>query len=111
MVKYRIISADSHFVEPPTMWAERINQKFRDRAMWSLDYPHTAAIWPKSQEFVKEMFGGPAEEGRRKIVHDTAAPYMDHRLICPLERRTIITKEGRYDTQKFFSHRAQCAGF
>ncbi|MGH8010660.1 MAG: amidohydrolase family protein, partial [Candidatus Binatia bacterium] len=32
---YRIISADSHFVEPPGMWAERMDKKFRDRA------PHT----------------------------------------------------------------------
>ena len=35
MAEYRLISADSHFVEPPTMWAERIDKKFRDRA------PHT----------------------------------------------------------------------
>ncbi len=35
MTAYRIISADSHFVEPPTMWAERMDQRFRDRA------PHT----------------------------------------------------------------------
>ena len=32
---YRIISGDSHFVEPPDMWAERMDKKFRDRA------PHT----------------------------------------------------------------------
>lgn len=32
---YRIISGDSHFVEPPTMWAERVDKEFRDRA------PHT----------------------------------------------------------------------
>lgn len=31
----KIISADSHFVEPPSMWAQRIDRKFRDRA------PHT----------------------------------------------------------------------
>jgi hypothetical protein len=31
----KIISADSHFVEPPAMWGERIDHKFRDRA------PHT----------------------------------------------------------------------
>ncbi len=31
----RLISADSHFVEPPTMWVERMDQRFRDRA------PHT----------------------------------------------------------------------
>src|SRR2546428_7062596 len=35
MAEYRIISADSHFGEPPNMWAERIDPKFRDRA------PHT----------------------------------------------------------------------
>ena len=35
MAEYNLISADSHFVEPPTMWAERLDKKFRDRA------PHT----------------------------------------------------------------------
>ena len=32
MTAHRIFSADSHFVEPPTMWAERMDAKFRDRA-------------------------------------------------------------------------------
>ena len=32
MSEYTLISADSHFVEPPNMWAERIDKKFRDRA-------------------------------------------------------------------------------
>jgi hypothetical protein len=27
-----LISADSHFVEPPKMWAERLDARFRDRA-------------------------------------------------------------------------------
>jgi predicted TIM-barrel fold metal-dependent hydrolase len=44
-----------------------------DNAMWSSDYPHTAAIWPRSQQFIKETFGGLSEENRGKIVHDTAA--------------------------------------
>ena len=35
MADTRVISADSHFVEPPGMWAERLDKKFRDRA------PHT----------------------------------------------------------------------
>jgi hypothetical protein len=35
MADYRFISADSHFVEPPKMWREHIDKKFRDRA------PHT----------------------------------------------------------------------
>ena len=26
-----LISADSHFVEPPKMWAERLDARFRDR--------------------------------------------------------------------------------
>jgi len=32
MADSRLISADSHFVEPPNMWAERIDKKFRARA-------------------------------------------------------------------------------
>jgi predicted TIM-barrel fold metal-dependent hydrolase len=35
MAAYRIVSADSHFVEPPDMWSERIDRRFRDHA------PHT----------------------------------------------------------------------
>src|SRR3989475_6766538 len=35
MATNQVISADSHFVEPPSMWAERIDKKFRERA------PHT----------------------------------------------------------------------
>ena len=31
-MEFRIISGDSHFVEPPNMWAERMDKKFRDRA-------------------------------------------------------------------------------
>src|SRR5216684_9103304 len=31
MAEQRIISADSHFVEPPNMWAERIAKKFKAR--------------------------------------------------------------------------------
>jgi len=42
-------------------------------AMWSSDYPHTAALWPRSQQFIQETFGGLAEADRGKIVHDTAA--------------------------------------
>src|SRR6266702_8328009 len=40
---YRIISADSHFVEPPDMWGERMDKKFRDRA------PHTVR-WNDGKE-------------------------------------------------------------
>ena len=32
-----IISADSHMVEPPKLWVERLDKKYRDRA------PHTVS--------------------------------------------------------------------
>jgi predicted TIM-barrel fold metal-dependent hydrolase len=32
MAEYKLISADSHIVEPPDMYADRIESKFRDRA-------------------------------------------------------------------------------
>lgn len=44
-----------------------------DNVMWSSDYPHTAATFPRSQEIVAKRFGALPEEQRRKIVHDTAA--------------------------------------
>ena len=50
-----------------------LKQYGADNIMWSSDYPHTAAIWPRSQQFIEETFGGLSEEDRRKIVHDTAA--------------------------------------
>src|SRR5216683_1390507 len=41
----RIISADSHFVEPPKMWAERLERRFRDRA------PHAVRLDGKPGEY------------------------------------------------------------
>jgi predicted TIM-barrel fold metal-dependent hydrolase len=41
--------------------------------MWSSDYPHTAATFPRSQQFIEETFGSLSAEQKRKIVHDTAA--------------------------------------
>ena len=32
MAQYRLISADSHMCEPPNLWVDRIDQKYRDRA-------------------------------------------------------------------------------
>ncbi|MAG31758.1 MAG: amidohydrolase [Deltaproteobacteria bacterium] len=44
-----------------------------DNTMWSSDYPHTAATFPRSQEIVADLFRDLPAEQRRKIVHDTAA--------------------------------------
>jgi predicted TIM-barrel fold metal-dependent hydrolase len=60
------------FISEPIL-LDGLGRYAADNAMWSSDYPHTAAIWPKSQQFVNETFGGLSEEQRRKIVHDTAA--------------------------------------
>jgi predicted TIM-barrel fold metal-dependent hydrolase len=41
----KLISADSHFVEPPKMWAERLDRRFRDRA------PHAVKLEGKPGEY------------------------------------------------------------
>jgi len=46
MSDYRLISADSHFVEPPRMWAERMDRRFSDRA------PHAEKLEGKPGEFL-----------------------------------------------------------
>jgi predicted TIM-barrel fold metal-dependent hydrolase len=60
------------FITEP-VFVDGLQRYAADNAMWSSDYPHTAASWPRSQEFVKEIFGGVSAENTRKIVHDTAA--------------------------------------
>jgi predicted TIM-barrel fold metal-dependent hydrolase len=60
------------FINEP-VFLDGLHRYGADNIMWSSDYPHTAAIWPRSQEFIKETFSGLLEEDRRKIVHDTAA--------------------------------------
>ncbi|HVA67900.1 MAG TPA: amidohydrolase family protein [Candidatus Binataceae bacterium] len=44
-----------------------------DNVMWSSDYPHTAATFPRSQEIVSKRLGSLNSDQLRKIVHDTAA--------------------------------------
>ena len=49
MGDYKLISADSHFVEPPTMWAERMDKKFRDgRNLFVL--PTGVGAWRQEQD-------------------------------------------------------------
>ncbi|HLY83363.1 MAG TPA: amidohydrolase family protein [Acidimicrobiales bacterium] len=50
MTNQNIISADSHFVEPPEMWRERIDAAFKDRAPHIVPEPDR----PKSQVLVCE---------------------------------------------------------
>ena len=41
----RVISADSHIVEPPDLFTESIEPKFRDRAPRVIEHPEFGAIW------------------------------------------------------------------
>ena len=60
------------FINEPVFISE-LDRWGADNIMWSSDYPHLAATFPRSQEFVEKTFSGLPAEQRRKIVHDTAA--------------------------------------
>jgi predicted TIM-barrel fold metal-dependent hydrolase len=60
------------FINEP-VFVDSLHRYGPDNIMWSSDYPHTAATWPRSREFIEQTFGGLPEDSRRKIVHDTAA--------------------------------------
>jgi predicted TIM-barrel fold metal-dependent hydrolase len=60
------------FINEPVFVSE-LHRYGPDNIMWSSDYPHTAATFPRSQQFIAETFGSLTPEQKRKIVHDTAA--------------------------------------
>jgi len=60
------------FIADP-VFADSLHRYGPENIMWSSDYPHTAATYPRSQEIVAKRFGSLPDEQRRKIVHDTAA--------------------------------------
>ncbi len=60
------------FIKDP-IFINSLDRFGADNIMWSSDYPHRAATWPRSREFVSDTFGSLDEVTRRKIVHDTAA--------------------------------------
>lgn len=60
------------FINDPTL-VDQLHRFGADNIMWSSDYPHTAATFPRSREIIAKKLSGLAEADRRKIVHDTAA--------------------------------------
>src|SRR5262249_60356376 len=44
-----------------------------DNYMWSSDYPHLMATWPRSREAVARNFQGISEDVKWKVVRDNAA--------------------------------------
>jgi predicted TIM-barrel fold metal-dependent hydrolase len=60
------------FIADP-VFIDSLHRYGPENIMWSSDYPHTAATFPRSQEIVAKRFGNLPDEQRRKIIHDTAA--------------------------------------
>jgi predicted TIM-barrel fold metal-dependent hydrolase len=60
------------FIADP-VFLDSLHRYGPDNVMWSSDYPHTAATFPRSQEIVAKRLGHLPEEQRRKLAHDTAA--------------------------------------
>ena len=95
MGDFRLISADSHFVEPPTMWAERVDRKFRDRA------PHTVKglSGREGEFFVCENITPMAvagfcytqltdvEQERNGLLTSDRRPKVDPRAVAAVHRR------------------------
>ncbi len=44
-----------------------------ENMIWGNDFPHSGSAWPKSREFLEQVFSGVPEEDRRKIAFDNAA--------------------------------------
>src|SRR5207247_5319134 len=59
------------FISDP-VFVDSLHRYGPDNIMWSSDYPHTAATFPRSQEIVAKRFGHLPDNQRRKIVCDTA---------------------------------------
>jgi predicted TIM-barrel fold metal-dependent hydrolase len=60
------------FIHEP-VFVDSLHRYGPENIMWSSDYPHTAASWPRSREFIEKTFGDLSDDARSKIVHDTAA--------------------------------------
>ncbi len=44
-----------------------------DNMLWGNDFPHSESTWPKSREFLEQMFANVPAEDRRKLTCDNAA--------------------------------------
>jgi hypothetical protein len=55
----KVISADSHIMEPPGLWAS--------------DYPRVESTWPHSQRVIERRFAEASEREKHKIPYAKAA--------------------------------------
>jgi len=63
MLDWKLISSDSHVVEPPDLWAERMDRPFRHRAPRVVSEPD--ADWWIIDGTRGNSFQGGAQVGRR----------------------------------------------
>ena len=84
MANYRIISSDNHVMEPPDLWTDRIEPKFRDRApkmtraesgtdWWYCDGKQMVSVMPGTQTGVR------FEEPEKLSLHEGGTFYEDVR--------------------------------
>ena len=64
MPSYRVISSDSHVVEPPDLWQERIDRRFRDRAPY-LAHEETTDQWYADGDMKFGTIGVAGQAGQR----------------------------------------------
>ena len=78
MGKYRIISADSHIVETPDLWTDRIEPKWKDRAPHMV-HEDDGDWWYCDDYFVAGLAAGGAQAGTRFDDPDslTRADFLD----------------------------------
>ena len=60
----KLISADSHVVEPPNLWQERIERKYRDRAPRMI-HDNGVDRWIVDEHIAIGSTGAPSQAGRR----------------------------------------------
>lgn len=78
MFKFPIYSADSHIIEPPQLWVERIEPEFKDRAPRVVNLEDTD-LWVVENDICMAVVGIQNQAGLR------------------FESPESITKSGRYD--------------
>src|SRR5439155_25799718 len=89
MIDGKLISSDSHIVEPPDVWAERLDARYRDRA------PRVVAEhdgdWWIVDGVRTNSFQGSAQAGKRFESQD---------LLRPAARFSEV-RRGAYDPGEF----------
>jgi predicted TIM-barrel fold metal-dependent hydrolase len=66
-----------------------------DNLLWGNDFPHSESTWPRSREFLAQMFHEVPAEDRRKILHDNAVRIFRFTADGGLSQGSIQEKEDQ----------------